>query len=132
MELKIYFTKDDEHFVTGDEVLANPFATSLADFLYLDFSQDDAWSHTFFAGVDVSQLSAAKKKQLIADATALQKKLETLFYAVFDAIYTEHTMQENLAWYSQAKDIDPRFSFSDLTVRYERMQPNLFAEVLYP
>ncbi len=132
MELKIYFTKDEEHFVTNDAVLANPFATSLADFLYLDFSQDDAWSHTFFSGVDVDRLTAAKKKQLIAEATVLQKKLGTLFDAVFDAIHTEHTMQENLAWYLQARDIDPRFSFSDLTVRYERMQLNLFAEVLYP
>lgn len=132
MDFKIYCTQDAEHFSVDGTTLANTFGTGLADFLYLDFFQDDAWSHAFFTGVDVGQLSDAKKKRLLADADALQKKLITLFDMVFDAVSAKHTLQKKLAEYAAVSNETERFSFSALSTSYAQVAPDLFAEILYP
>ncbi len=132
MELKVYYTQDEEHFIAGDTIRVNPFGSGLADFLYLDFSNDDAWSHTFFAGLDVSRLSEAKKKRLASDAAALQKKLETFFSDVLDALPERKSLQEKLAEYAAAQDAHDRFSFSALSTSYEKVAQSVFTEVLYP
>jgi len=131
-DLKIYHTKDEEHFTGRDNMRTNLFATSLLDFLYLDFSQQDALTHIFFSAFDVSQLSDTKKKRLIAESIALQKKLETLFSNVFDALPEGKAMTEKLAAYLSACDETPRFSFSVLSTGYEQVEPGVFTEVLYP
>jgi hypothetical protein len=131
MELKVYYTKDDEHFVTDDTTHVSPFATGLLDFLYLDFSSEDALSHIFFSAFDVGQLSDAKKRQLIAASVALHKKLETLFSSVFDALPGKEAMSEKLAEYVAAGLTD-RYSFGALSTLYEQVEVGVFAEVLYP
>ena len=131
-DFKVYCTENEEHFISRDAVRTYDFAASLLDFLYLDLSQPDALSHIFFSAFDIIQLSDTKKRRLITESTALQKKLETLFDHVFDVLPEGKRMPEKLAAYAAAHDDSDRFSFSVISTGYEQVERGAFTEILYP
>lgn len=129
---KVYYTKETEHFIHVENSSKRyPFAESLLDYLYLDFTQQDALTHIYFTALEYYQLSDAKKKRLLTEAAALQKRLETLFADVFD-VFVEKSLLEKLAEYTVSGDDTPRFSFSTLSTSYEQVEPGVFTEALYP
>lgn len=132
LDFKIYNTTDEEHFIHQKTARTNSFATSLLDFLYLNLSQPDALTHIFFSVFDIEQLSDEKKKRLIAESTALQKKLGTLFSNIFDVMQDGKPMTEKLSEYFTAHNASDRFSFSVLSTGYEQVERGAFTEILYP
>jgi len=132
-QYKVYHTKETEYFIHEESIGKQyPFAESLLDFLYLDLSQRDAFSHIYFTALGVDHLPGAKKKRLLTEAAVLQQRLETLLSEVFDVFPPEKSMRDKLAEYSAACDEADRFSFSALSTAYEQVEPGYFTEVLYP
>ena len=123
-DLRVYYTKDTEYFVGQGGVQEYPFATSLLDFLYLDLP-DDNLTHIYF---DALNLNAERKSESIR---ILQKKIGTLFADVFDALPEGKSILEKLAQYVAAGD-GVHFSFSVLSTGFERVESDIFSEVLYP
>ena len=121
--LKVYFTKDTEHFITQGVARENPFATSLLDFMYMDLTGDNR-AHIYF---DALTLDTERVEERII---TLQEQIGTLFFDVFDVL-TGKSMPEKLSAYDTG-DGDSRFSFSVLSTGYEQVEPGIFSETLYP
>ena len=121
-DFKVYCTENAEHFISPDAVGTYDFAASLLDFLYLDLSGQT--EHIYF---DMLGLGTETERM-----AALQKKLETLFSAVFDVMPEGKRMPEKLAEYTAAHDASDRFSFSVLSTGYEQVERGAFTEILYP